>query len=189
VDGRADNGTMHGHISPGLASLMIQIQVFFTIGLSMRLSDERLQRVQWLALALATAGIGVIVLHTDGSTTVLSLGLIVLAALSWAGGNILAREAGRVNMVWRMWCGPAFLRYRPGPHTLVIVRGLGCGQRGHSQRQHTHRVGRSLAGLRQLVVWLRGLGLAAGTLPSGHHHTDGLTGTLVRHGQRRALAR
>jgi O-acetylserine/cysteine efflux transporter len=90
---------MNGHISPGLASLVIQIQVFFTIGLSMRLSGERLQGVQWLALALAAAGLGIIVLHTDGSTTLLGLGLILLAALSWAGGNIVAREAGRVNMV------------------------------------------------------------------------------------------
>ena len=90
---------MNGHISPGLASLVIQIQVFFTIGLSMHLSGEHLQRVQWLALAMATAGIGVIVLHTDGTTTLLGLGLILLAALSWAGGNIVARNAGRVNMV------------------------------------------------------------------------------------------
>ena len=90
---------MNGHISPGLASLVIQIQVFFTIGLSMVLSGERLQRIQWLALAMATAGIGVIVLHTDGSTTLLGLGLILLAALCWAGGNIVSRNAGRVNMV------------------------------------------------------------------------------------------
>lgn len=90
---------MNGHISPGLASLVIQIQVFFTIGLSMVLSGERLQRIQWLALAMATAGIGVIVLHTDGTTTLLGLGLILLAALSWAGGNIVSRNAGRVNMV------------------------------------------------------------------------------------------
>lgn len=90
---------MNGHISPGLASLVIQVQVFFTIGLSMRLSGERLQRVQWLALALATAGIGTIVMHTDGSTTVLGLGLILLAAMSWAGGNMTSRKAGQVNMV------------------------------------------------------------------------------------------
>ena len=90
---------MNGHISPGLASLVIQVQVFFTIALAMRLAGEQLQRMQWLALALATAGIGIIVLHTDGSTTPLGLTLILLAALAWAGGNIVAREAGRVNMV------------------------------------------------------------------------------------------
>lgn len=90
---------MNGHISPGLASLVIQVQVFFTIGLAMAMVGETLQRIQWLALALAGAGLGVIVAHTDGSTTVLGLGLILLAALSWAGGNLVARSAGRVNMV------------------------------------------------------------------------------------------
>lgn len=90
---------MNGHISPGLASLVIQTQVFFTIGLAMRLSGERLQPVQWLALVLATAGIGVIVAHTDGSTTMVGLALILGAALCWAGGNIVARQAGRIEMV------------------------------------------------------------------------------------------
>lgn len=35
---------MNGHISPGLASLVLQLQVFFTIGLSMRLAGERVRR-------------------------------------------------------------------------------------------------------------------------------------------------
>jgi O-acetylserine/cysteine efflux transporter len=90
---------MNGHISPGLASLVIQVQVFFTIGLAMVMAGETLQRVQWVALTLAGAGLWVIVAHTDGSTTVLGLGLILLAALSWAGGNLVSRSAGRINMV------------------------------------------------------------------------------------------
>jgi len=90
---------MNGHISPGLASLVIQVQVFFTIGLAMALAGEGLQRVQWIALALGASGLGVIVAHTDGSTTLLGLGLILLAALSWAGGNLVSRAAGRINMV------------------------------------------------------------------------------------------
>jgi len=90
---------MNGPISPGLASLVIQVQVFFTIGLAMAMAGETLQRVQWFALALAGAGLAVIVTHTDGSTTLLGLGLILLAALSWAGGNLVSRQAGRINMV------------------------------------------------------------------------------------------
>lgn len=90
---------MNGHISPGLASLVIQTQVFFTIGLAMVMAGESLKRVQWVALALGAAGLGVIVTHTDGSTTPLGLGLILLAALSWAGGNLVSRAAGRINMV------------------------------------------------------------------------------------------
>jgi O-acetylserine/cysteine efflux transporter len=90
---------MNGHISPGLASLVIQVQVFFTIGLTMMMAGETLKRVQWVALALGAAGLGVIVTHTDGTTTPLGLGLILLAALSWAGGNLVSRAAGRINMV------------------------------------------------------------------------------------------
>jgi O-acetylserine/cysteine efflux transporter len=90
---------MNRHISPGLASLVIQVQVFFTIGLAMVMAGETLKRVQWVALALGAAGLGVIVTHTDGTTTPLGLGLILLAALSWAGGNLVSRAAGRINMV------------------------------------------------------------------------------------------
>ena len=90
---------MNGHISPGLASLVIQIQVFFTIGLSMRLTGERVRPFQWFALLLAAAGIGVIVLHTDGTTTLFGLFLILLAALSWAGGNMAAKQGAPANML------------------------------------------------------------------------------------------
>jgi O-acetylserine/cysteine efflux transporter len=90
---------MNGHISPGLASLVVQTQVFFTIGLAIYFAGEKLQRVQWLALLLASGGIGIIVLHTDGSTSLLGLGLVLLAALAWAAGNFVSRRAGRVNMV------------------------------------------------------------------------------------------
>ena len=90
---------MKGHISPGLASLVIQSQVFFTIFLSMRLSHERVKPIQWISLALATAGIVVIASHTDGTTTLTGLALILMAAACWAGGNMVNKQAGRVNMV------------------------------------------------------------------------------------------
>ena len=90
---------INGHISPGIASLVVQTQVFFTIGLSMRISGERVQPFQWLALLLATAGIATIGLHTDGTTTVLGLFLILGAAISWAGGNIAAKEGRPSNML------------------------------------------------------------------------------------------
>jgi O-acetylserine/cysteine efflux transporter len=90
---------MNGHISPGLASLVIQVQVFFTIGLAMRLSGERVRPFQWFALLLAAGGIGVIILHTDGSTTPLGLFLVLLAAFCWAGGNIAAKQGAPTNIL------------------------------------------------------------------------------------------
>lgn len=90
---------LRGHISPGLASLVIQLQVFFTIGLSMIFTGERVQPFQWAALALAVTGIGVIALHTDATTTPLGLGLVVLASMGWAGGNIAAKRGGAPAML------------------------------------------------------------------------------------------
>lgn len=90
---------MRGHITPGLASLVVQTQVFFTIGLAMRGSGEVVRGFQWVALLLAAAGIVVIGAHTGGDTTVAGVLMVLFAALSWAGGNIVSRRAGRVNML------------------------------------------------------------------------------------------
>jgi O-acetylserine/cysteine efflux transporter len=90
---------MDGHISPGLASVVVQFQAFFTIALAMKLSGERLRGYQWCALLLAAVGLGVIVAHTDGTTTMLGLLLVLVAAFSWACGNITSTKAGQVNML------------------------------------------------------------------------------------------
>lgn len=90
---------MEGDISPGLASLVLQMQVFFTIGLSMLLSGERLVGYQWAALSLAVAGIVLIATRTDGATTVAGLGMALGAAASWGCGNIVSRRASGVNML------------------------------------------------------------------------------------------
>jgi O-acetylserine/cysteine efflux transporter len=99
---------MNGQISPGLASLVLQVQVFFTIGLAMRLAGERVHGFQWLALLLAAGGIAIIALHTDGTTTLLGLGLAILAALSWAGGNITAKQGAPADMLGYVVWSSAF---------------------------------------------------------------------------------
>jgi O-acetylserine/cysteine efflux transporter len=88
-----------GRISPGLASLVVQTQVFFTIGLAMLADGERVRLYQWLALLLATAGITVIATHTGGDITTAGLLMVLGAALAWAGGNQVARRMGRVDML------------------------------------------------------------------------------------------
>ena len=90
---------MRADITPGLASLVVQAQAFFTIGLAMWLSGERVARYQLGALLLASAGIALIALHTDANATPLGLILVLCAAASWAGGNMVVRGAGSVNML------------------------------------------------------------------------------------------
>jgi O-acetylserine/cysteine efflux transporter len=90
---------MNGSISPGLASLVVQSQVFFTIGLAMAFSGERVRLFQLAALVLATLGIGIIVEHGDASATLTGLGLTLLAAASWGVGNHVAKASGATDML------------------------------------------------------------------------------------------
>ncbi len=89
---------INGHISPGLASLVIQTQVFFTIGFAMFFANEKLRLYQAVAVGVAMIGLGIIAVHTDSTTTVLGLALVVLAGFSWGIANTASRRAGSINM-------------------------------------------------------------------------------------------
>ena len=88
----------HG-LSPGLASLVMQAQVFYTIGLSMFATGERLRGFQWGALALSVAGIAVIALNGGGEATPLGLSIALVAAFGWAVGNTIQRRDAGANML------------------------------------------------------------------------------------------
>lgn len=90
---------MKGHISPGLASLVVQMQVFFTIGLAMWRKGEKLNPRQLGAFVLALAGMGIIAAHNGQGTTIPGVALVLAAAMGWALGNQTSREAGRINML------------------------------------------------------------------------------------------
>ena len=90
---------IQGRITPGLASLVVQTQVFFTIGLSLLALGERVQRFQLAGLALAVAGLAVIGAHVDASLTPAGLALVLAAAFFWACANLVAKSAGRVDML------------------------------------------------------------------------------------------
>jgi O-acetylserine/cysteine efflux transporter len=90
---------MNGNITPGLASLVVQTQVFFTIALANILTRETVRPFQVVAVLIAALGLGLIVWHTDGNTTALGLALVLVAAASWAGSNIVVRTTPRVDML------------------------------------------------------------------------------------------
>ncbi len=94
---------MRADISPGLASLLMQSQVFMTLLLVAWLQHERMPRVQFAGLALATLGFALIgwqsfhQTHTD--VTPLGLVLALGGAFCWACGNLLARSIGKIDML------------------------------------------------------------------------------------------
>ncbi|WP_022673053.1 EamA family transporter [Novosphingopyxis baekryungensis] len=90
---------MDGQITPGLASLVVQMQVFFTIGLSVWLTGERVKPMQIAALLLAAGGVLIIALHIEGATTIVGLLLTLFAGASWAAGNMVSRRNGKIDML------------------------------------------------------------------------------------------
>ncbi|MEI6485630.1 MAG: EamA family transporter [Sphingomonadales bacterium] len=90
---------INGYIAAGLASLIVQSQAVFTIAMAMILSGERLKPLQYGALALALAGLAVILGHTGGDVTVTGIVLVLGAALGWSLGNMVQRSAGKVDML------------------------------------------------------------------------------------------
>ncbi len=90
---------MRADISPGMASLVMQTQAFFTIGLAMVLLRERLRGFQMAGLVLCVAGMAVLFTHVDASMTTRGLLLALTGALCWAIANLIAKRAGRVDML------------------------------------------------------------------------------------------
>jgi O-acetylserine/cysteine efflux transporter len=90
---------MRSSISPGLASLVVQLQVFFTIGMSLLLMGEKVRGYQIAGLLLAVAGLGVIGTNLNATVTALGLALVLMAGFFWACANLVVKSIGRVNML------------------------------------------------------------------------------------------
>ncbi len=92
---------MDGHISPGLASLMLQAQMPLTVLLAALLAGERISGLQLGAMALAASGILLVAAESAGSTSVTPAGiaLCVAAAACWALANLIVRRIGRVPVL------------------------------------------------------------------------------------------
>jgi O-acetylserine/cysteine efflux transporter len=80
----------------GLSSLVIQVQVFFTIGLAIAFLGDRLQRHNLVGAVIATAGIAVLGVQKliDGAhATLVGFVLVIVAAFAWGVGNVISKRA------------------------------------------------------------------------------------------------
>jgi O-acetylserine/cysteine efflux transporter len=82
----------------GLSSIVIQVQVFFTIGLGVAFLGDRLRRENVIGAVGAALGVGLLgiyKLRTGAESTFIGLLLVLAAAFAWAVGNIVAKRAAR----------------------------------------------------------------------------------------------
>ena len=91
-------------VSPGIASLIIQLSVFFTLGWGVVLFKEKIRGAQMLGAVLALVGLAGIISTQDGNHAVLGVMLIVLSAVAWSVGNVIIKKSGVKEifsfMVW-----------------------------------------------------------------------------------------
>jgi O-acetylserine/cysteine efflux transporter len=80
-------------VAAGLASLLLQMSAFFTILLAAAVLGERIAARQWAGMALAFAGLAIIVASSTGSDAGWGIALIVLAAGVWSVCNVIVRRA------------------------------------------------------------------------------------------------
>ena len=85
---------MDAGLPPGLAALVLQAQVIFTIALAALVLRERPTRPQVVGVLLASVGLVVVALGRGGHVTFAALTLCLLGALSWGIGNVVSRASG-----------------------------------------------------------------------------------------------
>lgn len=121
---------LQGHIAPGIASLIMQSQIFFSLILAFLIYKEIPNKLQLLALAVCVFGFTLIAVgnHNSEQANITLIGLILalMAAFSWGCSNMVARKLGKVKMMnFLVWGGLfsslpliAITLYFDGPTTI-----------------------------------------------------------------------
>ena len=90
---------MHLGVTAGLASLLIQMQVFFTIFLAILFFNEKITKWQVVGALVSFFGIVVVGLNLGGNISFEGFVLIIAAAASWGAGNLISKQCKNVNMI------------------------------------------------------------------------------------------
>ncbi len=85
---------MAAGMPPGLAALVLQAQVIFTVVIAAGALRERPTTGQALGVLIGTGGLLVVAVGRGGHVPLLALSLCLLGALSWGIGNVLSRASG-----------------------------------------------------------------------------------------------
>lgn len=83
----------------GLASLLVQSQVFFTIVFAVLLHAERPRALQWLGVAVGLVGILVVAFRFQSHAPLLALALTLAAAIAWSVGNLFVKRMGAIQPI------------------------------------------------------------------------------------------
>lgn len=152
--------SMDQGLPAGLASVVVQLQPLFTIGLAVAFLAERPTKRQLLGGGIALAGIAVI---ATGRAAAVPLGAILLAiaaSASWGAGNVIVRKAQAPDaialLVWSSLIPP------------LPLFGLSLLMEGEPQ---VHLTATGVAGLLYVVIGASLFGYGAWTWLLKKHET------------------
>jgi O-acetylserine/cysteine efflux transporter len=122
----------------GLASLVMQMQVFFTMALAVFFLGERPGMPQLAGAVVALLGLGTIGAERIGGAVLVPLVMTLAAAFFWGLSNIVTKRAGKVDMlgfvVWGALVPPlpmlALSLIFEGPQAIVGLGSLGAAAIG-----------------------------------------------------------
>ncbi len=89
--------SLHLGMPPGLASLVVQAQVIFTVVIAAVALHERPTRAQQLGVFVGLVGLAIVAAGRTAATPLLALVLCLAGALSWATGNVVTRRVGTAS--------------------------------------------------------------------------------------------
>ncbi|MDG9884178.1 EamA family transporter [Pseudomonas sp. GD04058] len=90
---------MHNGMPPGLASLVLQSQAFFTMIFAALFLGERLRSASVFGLLVAAGGLALIGSENDSHVPLLALLLTLCGGACWAMGNIITRRFGNIDLM------------------------------------------------------------------------------------------
>ena len=97
-------------LSAGLASLLVQAQVFFTIAFAFVFLREVPTRFQLIGTAIGCLGIALIGVDRAAGAALFPFIVVLIAAAGWGAANVIGMKAGRVDMfsftVWSALAAP-----------------------------------------------------------------------------------
>ena len=144
--------SMDNGLPAGLASVVVQLQPMFTIGLAVAFLGERPTRGQLIGSGIALAGIGVIATGRADAVPLVAILLAIAASASWGAGNVIVRKAQAPD--------PISLLVWSSLVAIPPLLGLSLLMEGAPE---VHLTGTGVAGLLYVVVLASGFGYGAWT--------------------------
>jgi O-acetylserine/cysteine efflux transporter len=110
-------------MTAGLASLLMQTQIFFTVFLAFSFLGEKLSKWQIIGALVSFSGIILVGSNLGNNISLLGFILTIAAACSWGIGNLISKRLGKVNMFSLVVWG-SFIAWPPLLLVSIVIDGL-----------------------------------------------------------------